>query len=87
MCAMLGITACAVQKTEHAQILPEAWEGGGEALGSSNWNTGGGVSLAGTSRRQGRVDTFWASANLALKPLSTARDMDTLTHSQGYCLL
>lgn len=84
---MLGITARAVRKTEHGQLLPEAWEGEEKALGSCSSSTGGGVvCLAGTSRMQDKVDMFWASADLAVRPPSLHMAW-TLTRSQGYCLL
>lgn len=39
------------------------------------------LSLAGTFRMQGKVDMFWASADLAVRPPSTTHDMDTHTFS------
>lgn len=69
MCPVLGIMARVVQKTEHDQLLPEAWEGEEKAPGSCSSSTGGGgVCLAGTSRMQDKVDMLWASADLAVRP-------------------
>lgn len=61
--------------------------GGGS--GQLNCSPGGGVgSLAGASRTQSKVDTFWASADLALRPVPpfTTQGVDTHVFS-GYCLL
>lgn len=62
--------------------------GGGKGPGQLNCSPGGGVvSLAGASRTQSKVDTFWASADLALRPVPPFTTHGVNTHAfSGYCL-